>query len=95
MQLRPAGVIPGLYSLLMTKTAVSLPDELFERAAEFAERRGLSRSRLYAMALEELLERERAGEIRESYDRAYGDADEPVERAARAAARATFRRNEW
>jgi metal-responsive CopG/Arc/MetJ family transcriptional regulator len=77
------------------KTAVSLPDELFGEADRLAERLGVSRSRLYARALAELLERERASEVRESYDRAYGEVDKPTARAARAAARATFRRNEW
>jgi len=79
----------------VTKTAVSLPDELFDEADRLAERLGLSRSGLYARALAELLERQRAGEIRESYDRVYGEPDEATGRAARAAARATFRRNEW
>jgi metal-responsive CopG/Arc/MetJ family transcriptional regulator len=79
----------------VTKTAVSLPDALFDEADRLAERLGLSRSGLYARALSELLERERAGEIRESYDRAYGEPDQATARAARTAARATFRRNEW
>jgi metal-responsive CopG/Arc/MetJ family transcriptional regulator len=34
------------------KTAVSIPDDLFERADRVAARRGVSRSRLYAEALE-------------------------------------------
>lgn len=79
----------------MTKTAVSLPDELFDEADRLAERLGLSRSGLYARALAELLDRERVGVIRESYDRVYGEPDEATARAARAAARTTFRRNEW
>jgi metal-responsive CopG/Arc/MetJ family transcriptional regulator len=79
----------------VTKTAVSLPDELFDEADRLADRLGLSRSGLYARAIAELLERERAGEIRESYDRVYAEADEPTSRAVRAAARATFRRDAW
>ncbi|MEM6753148.1 MAG: ChpI protein, partial [Cyanobacteria bacterium P01_C01_bin.38] len=32
------------------KTAISIPDPLFEAAEQFAKRLGLSRSELYAMA---------------------------------------------
>lgn len=37
------------------KTAVSIPDTLFERAEELRMQLGLDRSKLYARALEELL----------------------------------------
>lgn len=37
------------------KVAVSLPDDLFERADETASQLGLNRSQLYARALEEFL----------------------------------------
>ncbi|WP_181780534.1 CopG family ribbon-helix-helix protein [Pseudonocardia pini] len=38
------------------KIAVSLPDELYARADEVAARLGLSRSQVYARALEQFLE---------------------------------------
>jgi metal-responsive CopG/Arc/MetJ family transcriptional regulator len=38
------------------KTAVSLPDELFTKAEKKAKRLGVSRSRLFAIALEEYLQ---------------------------------------
>jgi predicted transcriptional regulator len=38
------------------KTAVSLPDELFQQADEMAAQLGLSRSQIYARALEYFLE---------------------------------------
>ncbi|MHC5597029.1 MAG: ChpI protein [Nostoc sp.] len=37
------------------KTAISIPDALFEAAEEFAKRIGLCRSQLYAVALQEYL----------------------------------------
>jgi metal-responsive CopG/Arc/MetJ family transcriptional regulator len=43
------------------KTAISIPDDLFESAERFAERQGLSRSELYATALRHYL-RERLSE---------------------------------
>jgi Ribbon-helix-helix domain len=37
------------------KVAVSVPDELFERADDLAARLGINRSQLYAKAIEEFL----------------------------------------
>ena len=38
------------------KTAISLPDDLFVLADDFAKTRGMSRSELYAMALREYVD---------------------------------------
>ncbi len=40
------------------KTAVSVPDDLFERAERLARRDGYTRSGLYAKALEEFIDRQ-------------------------------------
>jgi metal-responsive CopG/Arc/MetJ family transcriptional regulator len=81
------------------KTAISLPDALFEEADRLAKKRGISRSELYAHALEEHLAKTRSAEIRESYDRVYGaeetDEDRALARAVERAALETFRRNPW
>ena len=45
------------------KTAVSLPDELFQEAEAAAERMNVTRSRLYAEALRLFLERQREQSI--------------------------------
>jgi metal-responsive CopG/Arc/MetJ family transcriptional regulator len=45
------------------KTAVSLPDPLFEAADQLARQLGKSRSQLYAEALREYLERHRDEDI--------------------------------
>jgi len=52
------------------KTAISIPDALFKRAERFAQKRALSRSQLYATALEEHLARYSDREIIKSYDEA-------------------------
>lgn len=67
------------------KTALSLPDDLFEAAEAEARRRNLSRSRLYSLALQEFLERHEAASVREKLDQVYGaepsTVDEPLSRA--------------
>jgi hypothetical protein len=77
------------------KTAISVPDALFEDGERLAAELRISRSALYARALRELLLRLRSDEIRESWDRAYGDGDPELERALRAAARRTLAREAW
>ncbi len=57
------------------KTAVSIPDELFESAERFARWRGVSRSELYAMALRQYLQEHRSEGITEQLDAIY--ATEP------------------
>jgi metal-responsive CopG/Arc/MetJ family transcriptional regulator len=73
------------------KTAVSIPDDLFEEAERLARRSNISRSELYANALRELLVHDR--EITNTLDRVY--ADEPIDPAVVSAARQTFSRSQW
>ncbi len=79
------------------KTAVSIPDAIFERAERVAKKLGVSRSELFTRALERFVESHRASEIRASYDRAFGaesGPDEMSELAASSAKRA-LREVEW
>ena len=56
----------------MMKTAVSIPDELFEPAEGFARRLGMTRSELYAKALRDYLREHRGEGITERLDEVYG-----------------------
>ncbi len=69
-----AVVIPGYTAGV--KTAVSIPDQLFEAADRLARRRNMSRSALYAEALELLLA-DQAGEasVTERLDEVHADVD--------------------
>ena len=51
------------------KTAVSIPDNVFDAAEQVSKRLGVSRSRLYAIAIERLLARERSRGVRKALDR--------------------------
>lgn len=55
------------------KTAVSIPDDLFESAEALARRSGMSRSELYAKALREYLEKHGREGITERLDEIYGE----------------------
>jgi predicted transcriptional regulator len=56
------------------KTAISIPDEIFEQAERLAETRGWSRSELYANAVSAFLNSERFLGVRERLDAVYADA---------------------
>lgn len=53
------------------KTAISIPNPIFEAAEQLASRTGVSRSELYATAVAEYLARHRATGVRERLDAVY------------------------
>lgn len=57
------------------KTAISLADQLFRRSEEFASQRGLSRSELYARALNEYLDRHETADITARLNSLYAEED--------------------
>jgi len=63
------------------KTAVSVPDDLFRKAEAAARRLRVSRSRLYAAAIEEFLDRRRADSITEQLNKVYSRQPAKVDAA--------------
>lgn len=61
------------------KTAISVPDPLFEAAEQYAKRMGLSRSELYAMALQEYLQVHKREQITQQLDAVYADEDSSLD----------------
>jgi len=61
------------------KTAISIPDPLFEAAEQFAKRMGLSRSELYAVALQEYLQAHKREQITKQLDVVYADEDNSLD----------------
>jgi metal-responsive CopG/Arc/MetJ family transcriptional regulator len=53
------------------KTTVSIPDPLFQEAERLAKRLRISRSQLYARAMEDYLQRQRPKRIKEALDAVY------------------------
>ncbi len=58
------------------KTAVSIPDRVFESAEQLAARLGVSRSQLYARALAALVEKHREDLITSRLNDLYGPSGE-------------------
>jgi antitoxin MazE6 len=77
------------------KTAVSIPDEVFEEAEALAQKAKRSRSELYARALREYLARHAPDRVTEAMNRVLDEVDESRDRLVSRAARRTLERTEW
>lgn len=53
------------------KTAISIPDPIFEAAEKLAKRLGVSRSQLYSRAINSLIEKHRYSGVTERLDAIY------------------------
>jgi metal-responsive CopG/Arc/MetJ family transcriptional regulator len=77
------------------KTAISLPDEVFEEAERLASRLKVSRSELYAKALQDFVRRHAPDAITDAYDQICADTEPEQQPFLRRAARKSFKRLDW
>jgi metal-responsive CopG/Arc/MetJ family transcriptional regulator len=77
------------------KTAVSIPDEVFEKAERLARRSKRSRSELFSAALSEYVARHAPDEVTEAMNRICADLNEPSDRLVATAGRRVMERSEW
>jgi metal-responsive CopG/Arc/MetJ family transcriptional regulator len=77
------------------KTAVSIPDDVFQGAERLAKRTKKSRSQLFSDALREYVARHAPDEITDAMDRVCAASAQPPDRFVTAAARRVLGRSEW
>jgi len=77
------------------KAAVSLPDPLFQAADELAKRLGMSRSELFAAALEAFLGGHRRSGVTERLNEIYRTEDSSLDPVIAAIQAASLVRDEW
>ncbi len=77
------------------KTAISIPDDLFESAEQFAQRRGLSRSELYVTALRAYLQEHRTERLTEQLDAIYGAESSALDPVIVRAQYSALPKDEW
>ena len=85
----PAGYTPGM------KTAVSIPDDVYNRVERFAKRAKRSRSEVYSAALREYVNRHAPDEVTEAMNRVCTELDPGVDPFVSRAARRVLERSEW
>jgi len=77
------------------KTAISIPDDVFEDAERFARRTKKSRSQLFSDAVREYVARHGQEEITEAMDKVCAELGQPADEFIAAASRRTLERSEW
>ena len=77
------------------KTAVSIPDDIFERAERLASQERRSRSDVYAAALDEYLARHAREEVTDTMNRVCDELGETDDAFLAAAGRQVLDRVEW
>ena len=87
------GVIPR-YDIGM-KTAISVPDDIFESADTLADELGVSRSELYSTAVAEYLAKHRDQDVTARLNRVYSEQDSVLEPGLRSAQRRGTTGSEW
>ena len=77
------------------KIAVSIPDELFDSAETLSKRLKVSRSRLYATALEDFVAKHQAKKVTERLNTAYASHASRLDRATRRIQARSLTQNPW
>jgi metal-responsive CopG/Arc/MetJ family transcriptional regulator len=91
--LRPAWYRPVI--LKDMKTAVSIPDDVFERAERLARHTKKSRNQLFSDAFTEYLSRHTPEEVTDAMDRVCRELGLPKDKFVSSAARRMLERSEW
>lgn len=77
------------------KTAVSIPDDVFEKAERLARRAKRSRSEVFSAALAEYVARHAPDEVTEAMNRVCADVGDQQDPFVAAAGRRLLKNNEW
>lgn len=77
------------------KVAVSVPNDIFERADQLARAAGRSRSDVYSSALSEYVARHAPDEITTALDRVMSEIDDPVDPFVVAAGSRVLEATDW
>jgi metal-responsive CopG/Arc/MetJ family transcriptional regulator len=77
------------------KTAVSIPDEVFEKVERLARRAGRSRSEVFSAALSEYVARHAPDEVTDAMDRVIAEVGSQADAFVSAAGRRVLESTEW
>lgn len=77
------------------KTAVSVPDDVFEKVERFARRAHRSRSEVFSAALREYVARHAPDEVTEAMDRVLAAVNNESDAFLRAAGHRVLEQTEW
>ena len=77
------------------KIALSIPDDLFDSAETLSQRLGVSRSRLYAIALADFVSKHQSRKLTERLDAVHATHESRVDQGTRRLQARSLARNQW
>ena len=77
------------------KTAISIPDPVFQEADRLAKKMGVSRSELYASAIQAYVQSHRDDDITEALNRIYSEEDSSLDPVLAALQSRALSRDDW
>ena len=77
------------------KTAISLPDKLFNVAEKYAKDHGFSRSKLYAIAIREFIEKNKKTDITQRINKVCENIDTSLDPQIKVASKRVLVASEW
>ena len=77
------------------KTAISIPDDVFQAAEELSKRLGMSRSELYAKAVAMFVKAHKSTRVKETLDAIYTTEDSRLDPALVALQALSLSKEEW
>lgn len=87
------GITPVI--LVVVKTAISVPDRVFDAAERVAKRLGISRSELYARAVAGFVEEHRADKVTDALDRLYSEVHSSLDPTLGRLQAVSLPKDEW
>ncbi len=77
------------------KTAISIPNELFQAAEQYARSHGVTRSNLYSQAVAQFLENHSRDQITQKLNDVYPDQPNEINRTISALQFSSLEQEEW
>jgi metal-responsive CopG/Arc/MetJ family transcriptional regulator len=77
------------------KTAISIPDPLFQAAEQYAQEKGLSRSELYARAIQQYLQAHRYKGVTEALNEIFSEESSALDPGFAAAQSQVLSKEDW
>jgi hypothetical protein len=77
------------------KTAISIPDDIFQSAEQLARRLGMSRSELYVQALKSYLQEHHEEGVTDALNTIYGDVDAHLDPVLQSVQTRSLPQDDW
>ncbi len=77
------------------KTAISIPNEIFDAAEHFASSTGMSRSELYTKAVLEYLNKYKYLDVTDALNKVYSEADSNLDSELHSMQVSSLQKEEW